>query len=303
MLIFSIFPAMTSLTQYPIQDLLTQFEAQGYFRLPGFVPPSLLKKLQDFFDELMSNNTHYDQIAVTRLNGRDYITNIDNLCARENMVCLELLGLPALSELAETICGPDFFPIQDFSVIKMLGDTTPVLWHLDMLHKRKGKCFTIGIYLDAAESNDGCLKLVPGSHLINEDICKLKDYPSIEAPVKAGDVLVHDMMVAHASDPMTKNELRRVIYFEFLSAAHVAAESLYAPELVNRRNWLMETAAQWYHQQNPGSNAYDFKRPPAVPEKDGLTIQEKIVLMHDAPVRAIPSTYCFENHQPGKIFQ
>lgn len=300
---FEYFQPMSILQPVSAAESVKLFEEQGFFHLPGFILPPLLKKLQDYFDELASGCDKYHQMAVNRVNGKDYITNIDNPCARENRVCLELLGLPAMLELAESICGPDFFPIQDFAVVKMLGDTLPVLWHLDMLHQRRGKCFTIGIYLDDADSGDGCLKLVPGSHLKNEDICKLKEYPCIEAPVKAGDVLVHDMMVAHASDPMTKNEKRRVIYFEFLSAAHVAAENLYTSELVNRRCWLVETAAAYYKQLHPESEEYIFKRPAAIPEVQGLTVDQTIAVIYDSPVRAHPSTYCFDMHKPGEKFQ
>ncbi len=300
---FEYFQAMSILEPVTATESLNLFEEQGFFRLPGFISPPLLEKLQCFFDELMSGCDKYHQMAVNRVNGKDYITNIDNPCARQNGACLELLGLPALLELAESICGIDFFPIQDFAVVKMLGDTLPVLWHQDMLHQRRGKCFTIGIYLDDADSGDGCLKLVPGSHLKNEDICTLKDYPSIEAPVKAGDVMVHDMMVAHASDPMSKNEKRRVIYFEFLSAAHVAAENLYTTELVNRRSWLVETAASYYRQLHPESDGYNFKRPFAIPEVPGLTLEQIMAVIYDSPVRAHPSRYCFDMHKPGEKFQ
>ena len=116
-----------------------------------------------------------------------------------------------------------FFLIQEFAFIKNLGDELPVYWNQDMVHHRNGNCFTMGIYLDNADEDDGALRVVPSSHLSNKNICELSKDPSVELPMKEDDILIHDMMLAHSSGLFKRNHLRRVIYFEFLSATHVAA--------------------------------------------------------------------------------
>lgn len=93
----------------------------------------------------------------------------------------------------------------------MPGDNTEVLWHQDMLHRHTGNCFTMGIYLDDADAGDGSLRVVPKSHFSSKSICELKQEPDMEVPVKAGDILVHDMMLANSSGLKQHNPLRRVL--------------------------------------------------------------------------------------------
>lgn len=261
--------------------LLASFSQNGYAILPNAVPADLLKKLRQLFDEEMSQQLEYRGKVTNEVKGVKYISNIDNLCEKENLACLELLAQPFVQGPAAAICGPDFFPIQDFAVIKSLGDTTPVLWHQDMLHERKGQCCTMGIYLDDADENDGALRIVPGSHLNDETICQMRQRPFIEVPMKAGDILIHDMMLAHSSEPLQRNALRRVIYFEFLSAAHVAAESIYSTAIVERRSRLLQLAAD-YRTQLEQANA------------DSTDIRSALAEIYSDWVKARPSAYCFE---------
>lgn len=263
--------------------LLASFSQNGYAILPNVVPPSLLDKLRQFFEEEMRQPFQGGGKAISQVNGATYVCNIENLCQRQNLACLELLAQPFVQEPAAAICGPDFFPIQDFAVIKSLGDTLPVLWHQDMLHNRTGQCCTMGIYLDDANENDGALRLVPGSHLSDATICQMSQQPFVEVPMKAGDILIHDMMLAHSSEPLRLNPLRRVIYFEFLSAAHVAAEAIYSKAIVERRAGLLQVAAN-YQSQLEGRNA------------DLSDIRAALAEIYSDWVKARPSAYCLEMH-------
>ena len=190
---------------------LLAFQQEGYVVLDARVPAPLLDRLRALFDELMRADDPADRV-VNRVNGRLYVTNLDRVISKGNLACLELLGSPWLLDIAASICGPDFFLIQEFGVIKELGDNSRVLWHQDMLHERTGPCFTMGIYLDDADADDGALRVVPRSHLMTEDICTLQHLPSVDAPVKAGGLLIHDMMLAHGSEPLGKNPIRRVLH-------------------------------------------------------------------------------------------
>lgn len=273
---------------------LNSFHTDGYLRLPGMLSQSLLKKLHQLFDELMIPDTQIEKVILEK-NGNQYVTNLDNLCYKGNLACLELLGYPQVLEIAKQICGNDFFLIQEFAVVKNLGDEQPVYWHQDMWHRRSGNCFTMGIYLDEANEGDGALRVVPFSHLSDKNICELSKEPSIEVPMQAGDVLIHDMMLAHSSKPLTKNSLRRVIYFEFLSAAHVVAENIYAKELIVRRSRLHFAASRYYQSLHPKEKK--FEHPLSNPcagdaEKD---VKEILKEIYSLPIHARPSTYCFDD--------
>jgi ectoine hydroxylase-related dioxygenase (phytanoyl-CoA dioxygenase family) len=274
---------------------LEAFTQEGYTILPNTLPPMLLKKLRLLFDEKMNSSDETDK-AVNAVNGQNYITNIEYLFKSNNLACLELLGLPFILETAETICGPGFFLIQEFAVIKMLGDNIEVLWHQDMLHQRTGKCFTMGIYLDDADAGDGCLRVVPKSHTSGKDICTLKQEPYINVPVKAGDILIHDMMLAHASGPMQHNPLRRVIYFEFLSVEQAVGENIYTEEQLYDRMRLIQLAIEYYQIQHPGEKKFDWKNTLAIPAESIDSVHEILSDIHRVKSLGKPSAYCFENN-------
>jgi ectoine hydroxylase-related dioxygenase (phytanoyl-CoA dioxygenase family) len=291
--VVALYLCMTTNSSVLSKNQLDNFTQDGYFVLPQAVPPALLQNLKNLFTELMYQN---DKTTVTTNtnNGSSYINALDKLLAKGNLACLELLGATFILETAAAICGPDFFLIQEFAVIKMLGDNTPVLWHQDMLHQRTGQCFTMGIYLDNAEAGDGALRVIPQSHTSDKHICALQYEPFIEVAMKAGDILVHDMMLAHSSGIMQYNPIRRVLYFEFLSARQVRNESIYGEELLHNRLQLLQMAIAYYRSQHPGEKQFDWYNPIPEAAPPGTPFREVLESICGINVRARPSAYCFE---------
>jgi ectoine hydroxylase-related dioxygenase (phytanoyl-CoA dioxygenase family) len=276
-------------------DLALQlFLKNGYAKLEQAIPEYLLVKLHRYFEAVEADPDQQQKVVIENSNG-SFVTNIDSLCNHENLACLELLAFPLIIEIAEKICGKDFFPVQEFAVIKNAGDENLVLWHQDMLHERKGNCFTMGIYLDDANENDGALNLIPQSHLSKKTICELANDPFIQLPAKKGDMLIHDMMLAHASGCMQFNKKRRVIYFEFISAAHVEKEHIYNGRMVQLRTKLLHTALQYHHILHPGKERYPVPDTAIKKLQSETAIRETIKEIYSEPVRAKPSAYCFEN--------
>lgn len=272
---------------------LNDFSTKGYVKVDDFIPMPLLEKLRYFFDVEMNNDIDIPSKASLTKNGKKYVTNLDHICNNKNLSCLELLGYPPILQIAQQICGNDFFMIQEFAVMKNLGDELPVLWHLDMLHERKGTCFTMGIYLDDANEGDGALRIVPQSHVSNKAICELSKEPSIEIAMKAGGILIHDMMLAHSSAPLVKNNIRRVIYFEFLSTAHVKAENIYTDELVQRRTRLLFAATKHYKTTNPTAQQFELNKEDVFDDAH-KNVEEILQEVYSSQIGARPSTYCFE---------
>jgi ectoine hydroxylase-related dioxygenase (phytanoyl-CoA dioxygenase family) len=271
---------------------LNAFIQNGYTILPNVVPHPLLQKLRRLFDEKINSKNETDKVVNT-INGQSYISNVEYLFKSDNLACLELLGSPFILETAEAICGPDFFLIQEFAVIKMLGDNIEVLWHQDMLHQRTGNCFTMGIYLDDANAGDGCLRVVPASHTSDKDICTLKQQPYIEVAVKAGEILIHDMMLAHSSGLMKQNSLRRVLYFEFLSFKQAMGEGIYTEDQLYDRMRLIQLAIEYFHQQHPDEEKFTWKNTLAVPAESIDSVHEILSDIHRDKSLGKPSAYCF----------
>jgi Phytanoyl-CoA dioxygenase (PhyH) len=272
---------------------LKTYFSQGYLKLPNILPASLLHKLHVLFDELLNIENGEIEKVVHVNKGNKYVANVENVCNKGNLACLELLGYPTILEIAEQICGTDFFMIQEFAVIKLLGDVVPVLWHQDMHSERKGNSFTMGVYLDYANEGDGALKIIPQSHVSKKDICVLAKEPSVEIPMQTGGILIHDMMLVHSSEPIKINGMRRVIYFEFLSAAHVRVENIYGENLIRRRTKLIFLATYLYNKNNPNEAQFLHSKENILIVSE-VNFVETLSEIYSERIHARPSTYCFD---------
>lgn len=279
--------------KYITSKLLIQFKDEGFVKISNCLTAELLNKLRLFIDEVVGDENDSHKVTV-QVDDKSYVTNLELLCYKKNLACLELLGSPFLLDIAQAICGEDFFCLQEFAVIKNLGDNLPVLWHQDMIHQRTGNCFMVGVYLDDANVNDGALKVIPKSHLSNKNICDVIKEEYVEIPMQAGDILIHDMMLAHSSEPLQVNQKRRVIYLEFLSATQVENEGIYSNELVINRAHLLPVALNYYKQQNPLLEQFHWERANL---QNYETIEEMRVALDEIyaiPIQGKPSNYCFE---------
>ncbi len=111
--------------------------------------------------------------------------------------------------------------------------------------------------------------------------------------------MIHDMMLAHCSEPMRSKPLRRVIYFEFLSAAHVRAEHIYTEELVHRRRRLIFAASRYYESLHP--EADKFAHNGIIEEDKDKEIREILAAVYAEHINARPSTYCLEIQEGVKF--
>lgn len=79
--------------------------------------------------------------------------------------------------------------------------------------------FTIRIHLDDTDKDNGALKVIPGSHLIEglatENASSGKE---VFGDVKAGGVMLMRPLLMHASNRTVNNNRRRVLHIEFSNA-------------------------------------------------------------------------------------
>jgi len=275
-------------------SVLKAFATDGYFPLRQAIPPPFLQRLQQLTQEWMLREEEPDCPAHYLDNIR-YVSCLENICNKGNLCALELLGSPLVLDIAASICGPDFFPMQDFVVVKMLGDYYgKVEWHQDMLHNRSGTPFSMGIYLDDAAAGDGALRVVSGSHISGKDICQLKTEPSIEIPMQAGDILIHDMMLAHSSGPMQHNALRRVLYFAFLPTSQVINEALYPASTMHTRTQLLNLAKQYYTLKQVEVSLMTNAQKTGQSIESENTFRQQLQEVYSSRARPRASAYCFE---------
>jgi ectoine hydroxylase-related dioxygenase (phytanoyl-CoA dioxygenase family) len=84
------------------------------------------------------------------------------------------------------------------------------------------KMLTLRLHIDCADEQNGCLKVIPGSHrrgLLQPATIDSLVKNSIAVPciVNAGDALIMRPHILHASSKATKPNHRRVVHLEYSS--------------------------------------------------------------------------------------
>jgi len=156
------------------------------------------------------------------------------------------------------LIGPDIalWNMSFFAKPALKGTTTP--WHQDGEYWPIRPLATCSVWLavDASTLENGCLKMMPGSHLdqrlrphnqndgpglaLNQEIAATEYDEEKAVPVilEAGQMSLHDVYLVHGSDPNRSPNPRRGITMRFMPTSsvfdrNIAAEMSAAKGLVN----------------------------------------------------------------------
>jgi ectoine hydroxylase-related dioxygenase (phytanoyl-CoA dioxygenase family) len=161
----------------------------------------------------------------------------------------ELCRSSQVSRLAETVLGDSAFAVSGTFFNKTPAANWKVPWHQDRMIKvqerfdsdgwgpwsTKGgvihvqppssvisKVLAIRLHLDDCPSDNGALRVIPGSHrfglLSSEQTERLLKNPETICPVPKGGAFLMSPLLLHSSSPSNSPISRRVIHLEF--AAH-----------------------------------------------------------------------------------
>lgn len=271
------------------------FTTNGYLKLPQAIAPILLNKLRVAVDNLCEMGEQLTDNAVLESTTKQkFVVGIDKIAAKNETIFAQLLGSPLLLSIAESLCGADFFPVQDFIVIKNLGDNNEVKWHQDVISNCHEKTFMIGFYLDPANDDNGALRIIPNSHTSDLSICELIKMEYQPINMEAGDILIHDLRIAHSSGELSSFLKRRVVYFEFMAANAIITENVYSEAFVELRTSLIPNAIACFEHEYPNETPFVWNHP----EKEKYVVAEDpIVAIQEVSkvkknVRA--ANYCFD---------
>ncbi len=248
------------------------FDANGYLILRGRIPPDLLSHLQDAAQQWIADGhglADHDPSAVdykyaSRPTGR-VMFRVDYLHDKHEAASLELLGSPEILGIAESLAGPNFVPTYESLVFKNEGDGAAIPWHQDALHPRRHRIFNVDVYLDASRAGEGALRVLPGSQTEAIDICSIRDDHGWEPPgalqveLEPGDVLVHDVMIVHGSEPVRHNPLRRTIYYEFRSVEQILTEGPWDRDWIDARLRLVPLGLAEHARLRPAADQFDWR--------------------------------------------
>lgn len=212
-----------------------QLLAEGFCIFPSVLPTALLSALRDMVTRLVAGQ-NLAQVARFRSQGSMFPVTSDPLCA-------ELIALPsALQALADLgFTNPTF---SDGWIISKPGHSPRLFWHYDWFAWEDPRSYALPppqlflmYYLSDTTPQNGCLRAIPGSHVHHNPIHDLLRAPhskelseahdlaqaiefatrpdEVDVPMCAGDLLIGDARLLHATHANQSDERRTVITLWF----------------------------------------------------------------------------------------
>lgn len=267
-------PAFPRSPYHLTPEQVSFFDQNGYLILRNWIPADLLKRLQEAGDGWIEQgwsqgpveNKRWDEdYAFRDMDGKKVMYRVNYLHDKGYSASLELLGAPQVLAVAESLCGVNFVPTYESMVFKQEEDGAAIRWHQDAIHPRRWRIFNYDVYLDASRSGAGALLVIPGTQNEKQPFCNIEnthgwDVPdAIEVVMAPGDVLLHDVMVAHGSPETHGNALRRTLYYEFRAAEQIIEEGPWDREWIDRRMRLLPVAQRRHQQAFPEKEPFQWK--------------------------------------------
>lgn len=155
--------------------------------------------------------------------------------AANSQVFRELAADPRLLDALEPIVGPDIEFLSDKVVYKTAETDFGSPWHQDWPYWKGAHKVSVWIALDKATPENGCLKLLPGSHtaLANHDgddggtglfghrlaPGAVDESQALIAPCEPGDAIIFHDLTLHSSFPNTSGADRWALISTYRSAS------------------------------------------------------------------------------------
>ncbi|SMF38926.1 chlorinating enzyme [Tistlia consotensis] len=143
----------------------------------------------------------------------------------------DLIRDPRILDVVEDVLGPNLFCWSSSFFIKEAGDPGYVSWHQDSTYWGLSEPTVMTVWVALSPSNElsGCMKVVPGSHLLDqvahrdtfnehnlltrgqEIAVEVDEKDAAMMPLEPGQASLHHVRLFHASPPNQSND-RRIGY-------------------------------------------------------------------------------------------
>ncbi|NOU49837.1 phytanoyl-CoA dioxygenase [Pseudoalteromonas sp. JBTF-M23] len=279
------------------QNKLDFYKQNGFVRFENGVNQSLLARLRTLSLELeksaqheFANNVVRDQFYISTESGEPKLFRYNDLLFDAPELVIELLSTPTMMAICNSLCGLGCVPMQVDMLYKYPHPHPHVAWHQGAPHSRMYPYLNVGVYLDDADIDDGCLRYVPNTQHSVQDIYGLSSTHGWELPgvvqqnASAGDILVQDMMILHSSEPKRTAGVRRTIYIELRPIAGIIESNAQSKEWAElRKQWMAHVIKAANPIDVPTGWAEYYQEPTA----DLHALVEQIKQRREPPIPAV----------------
>jgi ectoine hydroxylase-related dioxygenase (phytanoyl-CoA dioxygenase family) len=225
-----------------------QLDEEGYCVVPNVLPPDLLAQLRDVTNDILGK--------LPKEHEQDNRSTGSMVTVLEHPIFADLIALPAAQEAVRS-AGFSGAAFSSGYIISKPPKSPRLFWHYDWASWEAPESFAVRptpqlffmYYLTNTHRGNGCLRVVPRSHIEDNDLIPLleeahtpellraadpnrpafSDRPDeVDVPITAGDLLIGDARLLHASHANQSDERRTVITLWFHPDPHTFGERLQA---------------------------------------------------------------------------
>ena len=224
------------------QDEIARYGAEGWVKPAWRLPADRVAVMRDALDELIRRNPRVrpEKLVSAHIEG-DNGEGVHGSAA-----FLELARDPEIVELVSGILGPDvvLWGCHVFCKPPLEGYETP--WHQDGHYwpiRPLATC-TVWLALEDSKVDNGCLRVVPGSHRakqlhdhLHEDRVDLTlqqrlapgtfdEAEAADVELEAGEMSLHDVYMIHGARPNTSSRRRTGVALRYMPSTSLFDRSL-----------------------------------------------------------------------------
>jgi len=216
------------------KDKRLELDRDGYCRIPGVLPAALLDELRRVTNEILEK--------LPAAHEADNRSTGSMVSVYEHPLFADLIALPAALEALRSL-GFESAGFSSGYIISKPPGSPRLFWHYDWAGWDAPESFTAQVpqiffmyYLTDTCRENGCLRVIPGSHLEDNTLIPLLDEAhtpellraadptrpafsdrpdEVDVPVAAGDLLIGDARLLHAAHANNSGERRTVITLWF----------------------------------------------------------------------------------------
>ncbi|HZH97923.1 MAG TPA: phytanoyl-CoA dioxygenase family protein, partial [Fimbriimonadaceae bacterium] len=232
------------------QEAIRQYQEQGFCLAPGLFSPEETAELREHYMALREEGTYPGDFGGIDPTSEDPLKRYPRMIHmhRWDEKSLRWLIDSRLNEWMTALEGQEPFAVQTMLYFKPAGARGQAL-HQDQYYLRAqpGTCIAAWLALDDCDEENGCMRMVPGSHrwplLCTEKADISQSFTDVTVPIpddqevvpalmKAGDVLFFHGMTVHGSYPnKSSDRFRRALIGHYLTGDAEQVAVYYHPIL------------------------------------------------------------------------
>ena len=218
-----------------------QYQEQGYLVPSLRLPAPLVDRLRDALDRLISDNpgVRPEKLVSAHLYGRGGQANAEGV--RGQAEFMALARHPQILDAVEQLIGPDIILWGCHVFCKPAGDGHETPWHQDGHYwpiRPLATC-TVWVALDASTVENGCLRVIPRSHLARvshphlhedrQDLAlqqRLADdsfdaATAVDIELQPGQMSMHDVYMIHGANANRSPKRRAGVALRYMPGSSV----------------------------------------------------------------------------------